>query len=200
MSEDELTKKRGSPPKRPPKTRKLDPEATAPREVQKRRDQITRSPLLHLTTAEMKFCTAKVAGLTDEEALKAAGIRTDGTRARMRAWRLKQKPLIKAAIHEMASASLEAVQVTPEKIVGKLAYVAFLPPEMLDGKPTPRDQLAALTKLAEIAKLVDKTKPTTADHNIINIITQSIAPKTAPVVSPVIVHEPALLRPDSSGT
>lgn len=199
MNDDEVSKRRSSPPRRPAR-RKLHQQPSGRKTVndQKAHDNQITDALYFLTPKELKWVQAVAAGVNRTEAVKVAGWRSDGDRAKMRAWRLMQKPIIRAALHQISKEAMLKAGIENAQIVREYADLAFRPDFMIEGLPKWSDKMAALNKLAEIAKLIDKTKPTTGDTNIIALITQSLTPKTAPVVSQVIVHEPALQRPDAS--
>jgi hypothetical protein len=196
--DDELTQRRGKgpkpvPPRKPPKKSKTAAEKRA------HDNQIT-DALYFLTPRELRWVQHVAAGVPRTEAVRLAGWRSDGDRARMRSWRLMQKPIIRAALHQLSKEAMMKAGIENAQIVREYADLAFRPDFMLDGLPRWADKMAALNKLAEIAKLIDKTTPKSGDTNIIALITASMTPKTAPIPSEVIVHEPALQRPDAGGT
>jgi hypothetical protein len=149
-----------------------------------KREQQTKSALYHLTPAELRFVQAMATGKTHAEAAIEAGYRGDGNRARVRGWRLMQKPVIRAAVYELMSQAFDKASIEVTQWLREVATIAFMPAEMVDGKPKWSDKTAMLRMVGEYQKLLEKNAPSASPVNIINLITQAAAiAKLAPAVA-----------------
>jgi hypothetical protein len=148
------------------------------------RDKQTTSALYHLTPQELRFVQAKAQGADDATAIKAAGYRGDGNRARVRAWRLMQKPVIRAALYELMITAFDRSSIEVTQWLREVAMIAFMPADMMDGKPKWSDKGKMLTVIGEFQKLLEKTAPGKQPQSIVNLIVQAASPvaaKEAPV-------------------
>lgn len=153
------------------------------------RDKITKSALYHLTPQELRFVKAVAQGADHPQAAKAAGYRIDGDRGRMRAWRLMQKPVIRAAIYELMCESFDKASIEVTQWLREVATIAFMPADMIDGKPKWSDKGKMLTVIGEFQKLLEKTAPGKQPASIVTLIVQ--AGSTARILPQVPVNEPA---------
>lgn len=190
--DDEVSKRRG----KPPKPRKPVVEKYSVRRLQAIRQNETKSALYHLTPKELKFVKAVATGMNHTEAIKSAGWRTDGDRAKMRSHRLMKQPVIRAALYELMVQSFDKSQIEVTQWLREVASIAFMPGDMLEGKPRWADKHNALKMVGEFQKLLEKSAPTTREVSIINLITQSTPPKTVAPVGTVIVHDAATTKRD----
>jgi len=186
--DDELTARRGKPPTpRNPVIAKLGKKKQKKPTVAERklRDSTTVDAIYFLTPRELRWCRMVTEGVDPNEAVRLAGWRSDGDRARMRAWRLKQKPIIRAALHKLASEAMIKAGIESGQVVTEWARLALMPDFMLEGKPRWSDKMSALSKLAEMLKLIDRNKPSTRELSIIQLITNQIASPLDKVVKDV---------------
>lgn len=151
------------------------------RERKTKRDQETKSALYHLTPQELRFVQGMATHGNATEAIREAGYRGDGKRGKVRAWRLMQKPVVRAAIYELKSQAWDKAGIETAQWYRETATLAFLPPEMLEGKPRHADKLKALALLGDSLKLLEKTAPGAPQKGIINLIVQAGNP-TQPVI------------------
>ena len=135
------------------------------------REKITTGALYHLSPQELKFVQGVAAGMTGTAAVQAAGYRTDGQRGKARAHQLMKKPLIQAALYDLTSKAWEQAGITVNQVIQQTAEIAFLPRELLDGKPTFNNKVLALKLLSEQMKILDRKKPgQTPENSVIALI------------------------------
>jgi hypothetical protein len=152
------------------------------------REQETKSALYHLTPAELRFVQAVASGKNHTDAIKEAGFRGDGTRGRVRAWRLMQKPVVRAAIYELMVQAFDKASIEVTQWLREVATIGFMPADMLDGKPKYSDKMKALTLIGEFQKLLEKTAPGAQPASVINLIVQ--AGTAARQVMPISEQKP----------
>ncbi|HXI41601.1 MAG TPA: hypothetical protein VNH83_16585 [Bryobacteraceae bacterium] len=143
------------------------------RKKRTKRDEETKSALYYLTPGELRFVQAIASGKTQVEAIKAAGYRGDGTRGRVRAWRLMQKPVVRAAIYELMCQAFDKTSIEVTQWLRETATIAFMPADMLQGKPKYSDKIKALTLVGDFQKLLERTSPGSQPRSIINLIVQA---------------------------
>jgi hypothetical protein len=137
------------------------------------RDKETKSAVYHLTPQELRFVQAVAQGADHTAAIKLAGYRGDGSRGRVRAWRLMQKPVIRAAIYELMCQAFDKSSIEVTQWLREVATIAFMPADMMDGKPKWSDKGKMLTVIGEFQKLLEKTAPGKQPSSIINLIVQA---------------------------
>lgn len=179
MSEDDL----------PPLLRKVKKE---------RREDQTKSALYHLTPQELRFVQAVASGKSHTDAIKDAGFRGDGNRGRVRAWRLMQKPVVRAAIYELMIKAFDKAEIEVTQWLREVAMIGFMPGDMLEGKPKYSDKIKALTLLGDFQKLLEKTAPGSAPVSVINLIVQAgNAARQVQAVPEPVVTVPVIPSGDS---
>jgi hypothetical protein len=139
------------------------------------RERQTKSALYHLTPAELRFVQSVAEGKSHAAAAREAGYRGDSDRARVRGWRLMQKPVIRAAVYELMSKAFDKASIEVTQWLREVATLAFMPADMLDGKPKWSDKTAMLKTVGEYQKFLERNTPpgVTAPHSVINLIVQS---------------------------
>lgn len=137
------------------------------------RDNQTKSALYHLTPQELRFVQSVASGKPHSEAIKDAGYRGDGSRGRVRAWRLMQKPVVRAAIYELMCEAFDKSSIEVTQWLRETATLAFMPADMIEGKPKWSDKVKALTLVGDFQKLLEKTSPGKGPTSIINLIVQA---------------------------
>lgn len=147
------------------------------------RDQNTKSALYHLTPQELRFVQAVAQGADHTAAIKAAGYRGDGSRGKVRAWRLMQKPVVRAAIYELMVQAFDKSSIEVTQWLREVASIAFMPADMLDGKPKWSDKGKMLQVIGEFQKLLEKTAPSKQHGSIINLIVQAGSKSVVPVAA-----------------
>jgi hypothetical protein len=158
------------PPEDLPVSRRPHLSATQRAKERERHEKID-SPLYHITKRELDFCTAVASGIDATNALKNSGYRGEGKRGEKRAWRLMQKPLIRAAIWHLKSEAAAKAGIEVTQIVREYAMIGLMPLDMCDGKPKVSDKLNALDKLN---KIVGGAKPAEEGaRSIIQLILQA---------------------------
>jgi hypothetical protein len=145
------------------------PHATAiARAKERERHGRVDSPLYHVTKRELDFCKAVACGTDATNALKKSGYRGEGKRAEKRAWRLMQKPLIRAAIWHLKSEAAAAAGIEVSQIVKEYAMIGLIPIDQLADKPRVADKLNALDKLNKI--IGGNKPPEEGSRSIIQLI------------------------------
>ena len=150
-----------------------EPRKKPGRKKKTKRDEETKSALYHLTPGELRFVQAIASGKTQVEAIKAAGYRGDGTRGRVRAWRLMQKQVVRAAIYELMCQAFDKTSIEVTQWLRETATIAFMPADMLQGQPKYSDKIKALTLVGDFQKLLERTSPGAQPRSIINLIVQA---------------------------
>lgn len=190
---DEVSRRRGKSPVRDP-FRNIDKVKRPPskEKVRKMTDRQlqTKSALYHLTPQELRFVKSIAVGASTKDAISAAGYRGDGERARVRGWRLMQRPVVRAAIYELKVQAFDKASIEVTQWLRETAAIAFMPPEMIEGKPRWSDKMNALAKIGEFQKFLNNQPTSSREVSVITLITQSA--KATPVIQPseVIDVEP----------
>lgn len=153
--------------------RKIERQERKDSQDEEKRENQVRDATYFLTPQELRFAQAIVAGRTQEDALREAGFRGSASRAKSRAHRLRQRAVVRAAIYELASRAWDQAQIETTHILREYAFIAFLPPGMLEGKFSPANKLEALKKLGEYQKLFEGSQPGSGPKSILQLIAQA---------------------------
>jgi hypothetical protein len=147
-------------PKRKRGRPKKDPAAElAAKTAEPPSPDVPKNAIYFLTPAELRFAQAKATGQTDEDAIRAAGYRGDSGRARVRAHRLMKRPVVRAAVYELAARAMTEAGIEVTQVMREYAFLAFMPPEMIEGKPKWSDKRGALDRLGDYLKLFNRASP-----------------------------------------
>ena len=175
---------------RPPKTfaqraidaaaKKMERQERKAAQDQEKREEQTKSAFYYLTPQELRFVQSKAEGKTDEESIRIAGYRGAGGRARVRAHRIMQRPVVRAALYELLSRSWDEAKISVTQVLKETAFLAFMPPDMLEGKPTWGLKKEALKMLGDYQKLFERAAPQAGPRSIVQLIVQAGAKVTVP--------------------
>lgn len=164
----------------------------------------TKGALFILRPRELRFCELRVQGCDQVDAYREAfEFAGESANARTRAWRLAQRPLIQAAIYELANRALESAGVTPQQVIAETARIAMTPDHLVRGQITYRDKQRSLELLSDILKMGyprgNGQSAHTPVRSLINIIVSS-GQRATVTHEQVQEEEIAAIGSDTSGT
>jgi len=154
-------------------------------------DEVRNNALYYLRNNERRFVQLVASGMANEiAAADAYGIKTEHQRE-LKARRLMQRPLIRAAINQVKRKILADATLEPGIVVRELAMVGMTPIEDCAGRVTVSDKIKALQTLAQVVRLLDVNVHVTGQVDVVSLIVNSGKREIASMVNQP--HEEAVL-------
>lgn len=170
----------------------IDPVDKARWDQDRKLDRTT-AAIYYLTPREREFVGHVCAGLEYSKATEAAGYKLQGKALINKTYRLMRRPMVRAAIYQTMSALFGKANITTEQTLRELATIAFMPDDMLEGRPRYQDKIRALELLAKYQRLLDKFVHHTGEVSVVGLIVGSARRERAALERQV--SEEAVLEP-----